>query len=312
MKKVSFFLLAASLLLAAACNKEGGQEEIVFPDPATKDVAVNIQFNKGEKLKVTLPDRSNPNDPNSVKTGVMVETDVLSIDLTEGNRYVLYIGDVETKAAGSQYAAVWTGHYTYAGGRYKMDGFGELSIENDSECLFQPVSVRAGEWTGTRLPVTVTPIKANGTIALNLARNWKVNSTYIKIEGGKNSISVSRNYDGCDLSKIAGDLKAKGAPLSDEDVAELSKYNLKEITFIGNNKLVMNLQGPKSFYGNWYVSGTSFNWELNDGNEIIANKVSGTVSFPGKGMALLVVSAGLTAEGENYTGTVEFSLSPVS
>ena len=65
MKKALFTLFAASLLMAAACEKDGGKT--AFPDPATKDVAVSIAFDKGEILKMNLPERAKASYPGSAK-----------------------------------------------------------------------------------------------------------------------------------------------------------------------------------------------------------------------------------------------------
>ena len=102
-----------------------------------------------------------------------------------------------------------------------------------------------------------------------------------------------------------------GFALSDQDVANLSGYAITELNFLGNNNMIMNLDGPASYFGSWEVNGTSFSWSLNNSNKLIDAKASGNISFPSNGQALLVANAVVNAGNEKYIGTIEFTLNTV-
>lgn len=312
MKKALFTLLAASLLMACGKNKD---VDVVFPEPATKADAVSITFDKGEDMKLELLERAKPNVPSSTIADQKVDLTVHSIDLTEDNRYVLYMTEKATKAIKGDVKLVWTGKYTRDGEVYKLERIGDI-IRKDDQSLIQfrpyegvtPVKADDGYIS---YAASINAFQALQTIAANLARNWTVASTYVNFSGGQPKVSISKSYKGCDLHEIGKDLKDKGFALSDQDVADLSGYAITELNFLGNNNLIMNFDGPASYFGNWEVNGTSFSWSLNNSNKLIDAKASGNISFPSNGQALLVANAVVNAGNEKYIGSIEFTLNTV-
>jgi len=313
MKKVLFTLLAASLLVACNKNKD---VDVVFPEPATKAAAVSIDFDKAEPMHLELLDRLKPSDPATTQPGKQVDLTIHDIDLTEDSRYVLYMEDKATKVAiDNKIKLVWTGKYKKEGDTYKLDGIGEITLVGVDKVGFRPaneVAVKGGDTY--EYTANITPINnALGTIGANLARNWKVESTYVKVQGGKNNVSVSQNFNnGCDLHEIARTLKEKNVSLSDADVAQLAGYKITELNFIGNGNMLMNFDGPESYYGTWTVSGNNISWELNDSNRLIAAKATGTVTFPSNGKAILVINADVSTGDEKYTGTIQLTIVQVN
>lgn len=310
MKKALFTLFAALLLLAVACEKEGGKR--LFPDPATKNEAVSIKFDRGEVLKMNLPDRAKASYPSSAIPDTSIPVEIAAIDLTESSRYVLYITKKANQAAPGKFVAVWTGKYTFSGDTYKLDGFGNISIKNNSRCLVDPLTTKAGGGTAIEIDATIVSFEASGVEAENLARCWKVNSTYIKLAGGSDNVSISKEFNGCDLHEIGSYLKSKGFTLSDSDIADLTGYNLDEIFIIGNGTMIMNFDGPDPYYGTWSVKGERFSWGLSDGNKFISATVTGSVSFPDNRQAVLLVDANVSTSNEKYTGSIGLTMSPVN
>ena len=304
-------LFAVSLLLATACGKETEPKKAVLPEPATKEVAVSLRFDKGEKLKVTATDRAKPNDPKSAIAGATVDLDIEGIDLTESSRYVLYICGVETKAVPATVTNVWLGRYAYQNGKYILEGFGTITLQENGTILFEPdtsVTLPSGEGSGV-FPASVTPIPpSSGDLASNLVRNWKVSTTYVKVQAGQDGLSISKSFDGCDLKVIAAYFQEKGAPLKEADIEALSGYRILEINFIGNQQMVLSFDGPESYYGAWNLSGDTFSWRLDDSNRFLAANATGSVSFPENGAPVITINVQITTSGETYTGIIEFTL----
>ena len=317
MKKALFTLFAASLLMSVACTKK--DVEVVLPEPATKAEAVSIDFNKGEDLKFELLERKKPNDPSSTIADQTVEVKVRSIDLAEGNRYVLYLDEKDTKATinPSTKMVIWMGRYTVVGqDQYKLDGLCQVTLDKGNGKVTiipdKDVAVKA-DTAEYEYAATITPIEATSTVAANLARNWKVKNTYVQIEGGKGDqkVTVKKNFVGCDLHEIGRTLKENKVGLSDADVAQLAGYNLTELNFLGNGNMIMNFDGPESYYGTWNVSGNTLTWEMNDSNKLLSAKATGTVSFPGNKSGQLLINADVASGDEKYTGTIRFDLEQV-
>jgi hypothetical protein len=308
MKKAIFTLFAASLLLVS-CNKGINPGDVVFPDPATKAYAMSVVFDMGEPLYLDLPERSVPNNPASTTSGKTSEVDIVGIDLTDDSRYALYIGDKNTKAGfPKKPTTVWMGKFQFTADVYQLEGFGDVYVKDSKTIVIRPKATKANQ-ESYELKATITKFAELSAAAANLARNWKVESTYIKVKGGKDNISASQSFTGCDLHAIARALKEKKVNLSDEDVDKLDGFEITELNFIGNNNVVMNFNGPESYYGTWTVSGNNITWELNNSNKLIAAKATGTVSFPSSNKAVLIMNAEVSHNDEKYAGTIEFTLS---
>lgn len=311
MKKILFSLFAVSLLMVG-CNKQPAEEEmIVLPDPSTKDVAMSIRFDKGEMLNLELPERAKPNDPDSAIPNQYVELTISAIDLTEDSRYVLYYAEKVTKTFSIDAKGVLMGSCDHLKGYVDLKGVGNLTVdEGGGKIKFD--DGQGGQQVA--LDATVQRIQTTSVVAANLARNWKVKSTYVKVEGGKEgqTASVSRNFVGCDLHEIARFIKEKNFPLSDADVAQLAGYNLTELNFIGNSNMIMNFDGPESYYGTWNVSGNTVTWEMNDSNLLLSAKATGTVSFSGNNSAQLLVNTDVAFGDGKYTGIIRFDLEQVN
>ena len=309
MKKALFTVLAASMFLTVGCIKDN--TVVVLPDPATKEQAVSIQFDKGQTLMMELPDREIPNDPSSAKPNSIEQVEIVAMDLSESNRYVLYIGEKNSKASAKP-QIVWMGKFKFNSGRYILDGFGDVLLKENNMVTVIPVSTKAdnGEIT---LPANVKPIiQQTYRSGANLARNWKVKSVYVKVVGGKNNVSAARNFDGCDLHSIASYLMDKNVPISQTDLDNLSGYSVSEINFIGNNDLIINFNGPQSYYGTWTIDGSgNFTWDLDNASNNVIAKATGSVSFPANANPILSVNVKINDNGEQYTGTAEFTLESV-
>jgi hypothetical protein len=290
MKKVLFILFAVSLFLTAACEKS----DPVYPDPATKKEAVIIKFNKGQVPQMTIS---------------KVDVTITEIDLTEASRFVLYV----TKDDGK--STVWMSKYAPQNETYNLQGFGNIELL-DGKVAIRPsagVTVRAESGVYT-YEATIMPMpQMNSATAANMARNWKVKSTFVKLEGGKadQKVSVSKSFVGCDLHEISRTLKENNIGFSDADVAKLAGYQLTELNFIGNSTMIMNFDGPESYYGSWILSGNTITWEINNSNALLSAKATGTISFPGNKSAQLLINTDVAAGDEKYTGTIRFDLEQI-
>ena len=319
MKKTLFTLFAASLLLTVACTKNDGTE-VVFPEPATKAEAVSIAFDKGEDLKLELLERIKPSEPASAQASQPVDVKISTIELTEGNRYVLYIDEATSKvAAGKQFAKVWTGKYICEKGTqiYKLEKFGEIELGKGSDEGFillrldKDLSVKASG-AEIKIAATITPITTIATVGANLSRTWKVASTHISVKGGKNEVNFSKGFTGCDLHEIGKYCKDMKVTLSDADLAALQGYKVQEMMLEGNNSIIITFDSKDPYYGSYTASGTSFSWSLNESNKMLSASATGTVGFPKNGQTDLVLNSTISAGNETYTGTFTFTLEQVN
>ena len=303
MKKVLFFLFSAALLLfAAGCDKDPQDNIPVFPDPATKDQAVSILFNKGEVLQLELPERIYGNG--TMTAGSPVKVSIPQIDLSEANRYILYIGN----------KTVWTGRYTYDSKNklYSLEDVGTIELK-EASCIVTPVKVRAALDGPVEVPATIIPLwkAATSVVMNNLSRTWKVASTYITVDGGKNNVSFSKGFNGCDFHEIGKYCKDMKVSLSDDDLASLQGYKVQEFMLEGNNSIIITFDSKDPYYGSYTANGNSFHWNLNDSNILLSATAVGAVSFPGNGVAELVMNSHISAGSEKYTATITMTLEPV-
>ena len=308
MKKALLPLLSAALLLfVAGCGGNVDPDDVVFPDPATKDQAVSIEFNQGEVLKLELPNRLG-------NSGEIVTVTIPQIDLSEANRYILLIDEQFTKANMGSIKAAWTGRYTFDrnANLYRLDGFGVISIK-DKLCKIEPTFVKAN-LPSYEIPANIKKIITSGNLMANLCRTWKVSSVHIKVQGGKNNVNFSKGFEnGCDLHEIGVFCKEKGVSLSDADIKALEGYKVSEILLEGNNNIIISFNAADAFYGTYSANGNSFSWKLTNSNQIIAANADGKVSFDKKAQtAELAMNTIVRGGGETYNAVFTFNLAPVN
>lgn len=314
MKKVLFTLLSASLMLAATgCNQKDDML-VEFPAPATKEQAVSLEFNQGEILHLELPARNLSGDSKDVKTtGETTSVKISSIDMSENNRYTLYIDGKNTKVPDKTPILIWTGHYIYnfETKEYEMDGFGKLSLK-EKGCRIQPLLSKASYGDPQEIAATIIKIITGSTAASNLARNWTVVSTQLTVEGGSDNINISRNFDGCDFKEMALYCKSKRVNLTDEDIARLEGFKVSNISIQGNNTLIIGFDDAQPFYGSYTLNGNNFTWELNDSNKLLSASATGSYSFTLNGHIKLSMTTSVSAKSETYSGTLGFDLAQVA
>ena len=314
MKKAFFTLCSVSLLLASAgCTQKNDVTDIEFAPPATKDLAVLVEFDKGEILHMELPNRDLSGKADKIKSGETASVDISSISMSEGSRYVLSIDGKATKASGLPTKTVWTGRfiYNFDSKEYELDGFGKLSLK-EKGCRILPAAVKAGYGDPIEISATITNIHTNDIVASNLSRSWKVLSTYISVKGGKNEVSISRGFDACDFHEIGVFCQSQNVNLSNDDLAALEGYKVDEIMLEGNNSIIITFDSREPFYGSYSSNGTSFSWSLNDSNKLLSASSNGVVGFPKNGQVELVMNSTVTAGDETYTGTITFTMGQVN
>lgn len=303
MKKTVFVALAATMFLTNSCFIKDNTV-VVLPDPDTKEQAVSIDFNQGQTLQMELPDREVPSKPSTAKPGNPVKLDIVGIDLSESSRYILYVNEIETKAI-TKAKLVWLGSYKFSNGRYVLEGFGDIVINESKSVTVFPASTKAegGEIT---IPASIVAIPAPTTRpAANLCRSWKITSMFIKVEGGKNKMSASRDFQGCNIYDVAKFIKDKGANISASELDKLVGYEVDELLFEGNNKVVLTFTGEDPYFGTWTMIGNDFTWTLDNSETEVLTKVNGTVDW---NKSTITLSVKVTSGEETYTGSAQLSV----
>ena len=231
------------------------------------------------------------------------EYEVLSIEFTEGSRYILRRRPVITSSSATKAESgveVVTGKFTLSGTKYLCQGAFEATIEpkgSDSAVI----SVN-GKTQTAAAQVTATPQTTNSN-KTNANRTWKVDNSIVSISG--TGISLEMGFKGCDLYEVARYAYENGAKV---DPSELSGYSITEIMFTGNNTMAISFAGQPSFYGEYTLNGKNISYRLTVGsNELLQTTANGTLTFPTDGKAILRLNSSL----KGYSGSIEFALTEV-
>ena len=298
MKRILFILAAAALVLplsSSSCQKQDvpTPQDVVMEPAKTADVAKVISF---ELVSGATPRYLN----NEGK-----EYDVLSIEFTEGSRYILRRRPVitsssATKALTISNVEVISGKFTLSCTKYLCHGDFEATVEpkgSDSAVI----SVN-GKTQTAAAQVTATPQTTNSN-KTNANRTWKVDNSIISISG--QGISLEMGFKGCDLYEVARYAYENGAKV---DPSKLSGYSITEIMFTGNNTMTISFTGQPSFYGEYTLNGNNISYRLTVGsNELLQTTANGTLTFPTDGKAILRLNSSL----KGYSGSIEFALTEV-
>ena len=296
MKRILFILAAAALILplsSSSCQKQDDPtpQDVVMEPAKTADVAKVVSF---ELVSGATPRYIS-------KEGK--EYDVLSIEFTEGSRYILRRRLVITASSVTKAESgveVVTGKFTESGGKYTCQGAFEATVEpkgSDSAAI-----TVNGKTQTAAAQVTATPQTTNSN-KTNANRTWKVDNSIINIYG--QGISLEMGFKGCDFFQVATYAYENGAKI---DPSKLAGYSITELIFTGNNTMNISFAGQPSFYGEYTLNGNNISYRLTVGsNELLQTTANGTLTFPTDGKATLRLNSSL----KGYSGSIEFALTEV-
>ena len=298
MKRFLLILAAAALVLplsSSSCQKQDDPtpQDVVMEPAKTADVAKVVSF---ELVSGATPRYIS-------KEGK--EYDVLSIEFTEGSRYILRRRPVTTassvtKALTISNVEVISGKFTLSGTKYLCHGDFEASVEPQAADLVA-IYVNGKEMT-FQATVAATPQTTNSN-KTNANRTWKVDNSIINIYG--QGISLEMGFKGCDLFQVATYAYENGAKI---DPSKLVGYSITELIFTGNNTMNISFAGQPSFYGEYTLNGNNISYRLTVGsNELLQTTANGTLTFPTDGKATLRLNSSL----KGYSGSIEFALTEV-
>lgn len=303
MKKSLLILTALSLAALPflfSCNKpdNGGEDvvEVVMPEPPTADAAIKIDF-----------PASNPPTYADTKG----EYEILSIEFTEANRYILTRKVIATKANVGDTEVV-IGSYTENNGSYQCQGesfSGQVNVGASSSGSGSDTKVdvkpsgeenQGKDYSGDA-KVTETPAPSSGDQS-NAVRNWQVNKVLISVKGKGLDISAPFT-NGCDLKEIASWAANNGVSGLKDRLSEFDGYKVKEVSFTGANTVTITFTGAntKAVNGNYSMNTTSktITFSLTEGNAFFHGSVSGSYEYPNDKTMNLVLNT--TVEGYNCT-----------
>ena len=296
MKRILLILAAAALVLplsSSSCQKQDDPtpKDVVMEPAKTADVAKVVSF---ELVSGATPRYIS-------KEGK--EYDVLSIEFTEGSRYILRRRLVITASSVTKAESgveVVTGKFTESGGKYTCQGAFEATVEpKGSDSAVITVN---GKTQTAVAQVTATPQTTNSN-KTNASRTWKVDNSIINIYG--QGISLEMGFKGCDLFQVATYAYENGAKI---DPSKFVGYSITELIFTGNNTMNISFAGQPSFYGEYTLNGNNISYRLTVGsNELLQTTANGTLTFPTDGKATLRLNSSL----KGYSGAIEFALTEV-
>lgn len=285
MKKSLLFLAALSFVAIPflfSCNKpdngEDPEEEIVMPEPPSKDAAVKIIFPADDLPKYVD------------KAG---EYEILQIEFTEANRYILQRRVTATKAN--------VGDIEWIMGSYTTGANGDYHCQGDS--FSGDVNVGSSSGSSGNASVGVNPTgegnennNYNGNANVqdtqapasqdqsNAVRNWEVKAVQVHVSG--KGIDIKKTFNnGCDLYGMAEWASNEGSIGGLKNrLSELQGYKVKEVTFTGDNTFSISFTGAntKAVRGNYTMNTTAktVNFTLPEGNAFFHGSVPGSYTFP--------------------------------
>lgn len=298
MKKIIIMLAAAVMMLPlASCNKQDqpAPKEVVMEPAATTEVAQIISFEDAPGENPVYLD---------LKKDIKYE--VLSIEITEGSRYIMRRKPVitesnsvsATKAGGA--IEIVVGKLAFIDGKLVCTGSFVATIEIKTGIA--TISVEGGSAKSYAAAVT-KPAGSGSTQNTNASRTWGVASSIINISGG--GIGVQTGFKGCDFHEIAQFAKNAGANLDPEKVAG---YSITEIIFTRQKTFSISFSGGATFYGTYQLNGENVSCSITSGaSDIVGQSASGTLTFPAKGKAVLSLSTTV----KNYSASVEFEMNEI-
>jgi len=270
----------------------------------------------------------------TTQTGeVAPRKEFLSIEFTEGGKYIITLIEVEAKKVGD--LSYLTGTYeTNDGTSYNLTGdtasdfTGTITVETSQENPEEVTVTVEGtttttvvdEGTGEEKDVVVT---VSGTdesateqetieetdLNVTLARTWKVDRVSIFADVNGATVSVTRND--CDLPALAKELNQKGKLGIEE--SKLDGFVVKDIIFTRAKTFAIEFSGQEPFVGEFELSpeGT-FHYEFSGsvGNSVLSAKADGKVEWNAEDKQLeFTIKPELSGASKGYKGTVFFYLS---
>lgn len=277
MKKALLLLALSALMVPAfvACNKDDKTDvtQKELPAPKYQEQAQKLTFSEGSKYE--------------------------SIELTESGRFIAVLrsnpSSVQTKASDP---IVITGTYTVNGKTYKLEGIGDMTVEEGASGSNVTVTI-----DGDTVTATVEEPKDDP-----LYRTWAIAQARFKVTGsGLGDAGVSyTTKNGCNLEEVADYLKDNGVNF---DETEYAGYNVKTITISGCGGFLVEFTGVNPYVGESIFSGSAFSYDLNvqGGSNLFNVKGNGTVAYD-SGYCVLTLMNKISGNSNEYSAVVTFWL----
>ena len=286
MKKVFVYVMGLAALLAVSCNNK---DNSTTPGaPATQELAQVLKF-------------SNP-----VQIG---DYAFQSIELTEASRYIAEY--TESKASAG--ASIRYGKYTYFNGTFNLDGLGSLKVEG-SKVTINP-SFAGG--SAVEAQATVTRSSAKDQSAVNACRNWTITKIVFDVSGKTKegqTIGGSKMLNKLDMKEIAEYAKSWGLAITDEEMAKMAKYSVKEICMTSAGSCVVAFTGTDThpFYADLNLNGSNFTFSFSQEDIPILSggKFSGTLSFSGNS-CIISGKANVVYKESTFEASLDMALTEV-
>lgn len=291
-KLIALFAVAAMVLpLATACNPDDKPtKEVVMQPGPTAESAMVVSF------------EASPQKPHFENKGQNLE--VVGIEFTESGRYFLVcqplLAESATKTgiSGNSRTLVLIAKFDEiaAGKNYKLRAPFDATIEIRDKAVKITRNNDSAEY-----PAVISKPTTSGVPATNIARAWKVDGCYLKVNG---KVSVERGFTGCDFHEIAQFLKDNDVKI---DPSELVGYKIEEFDFTGSNTMVISFSNAYTFYGDYTLNGENISYKFTviHNDDILNANASGTLTFPADKKAELQLNTVI----DGYKGQITFNLS---
>lgn len=295
MKKQIVILSLALLAVMPAvfsCNKNTTPDttpEVVMSDPATKTAAKTVEFKTGDL----------PKYEDSKAT-----YEVLSIEFTEGGRYIMKRRVTAVKSAVGDIEVI-VGTYTESNGNYNMSGVGNVSVASDNKTVEWKPSGEENKDNQTTTEASVKATTTANTDENNIARTWSVQNCLLHVNG--NGVAIEKGFNGLNLEEIAKYAAENGVNQLKNKLDRVKGYNTANVLFTGDNTFCISFTGANAIEGsyNMNVTAKKFTYNFTEGsNPFFHGSGSAEYDFPAD--KKLYVAMSLTLEG--YNGTLEMNL----
>ncbi|MBR6346747.1 MAG: hypothetical protein IKR69_05090 [Bacteroidales bacterium] len=321
MKKIFAFisLAAVAAVIAVSCNTKDKKDSSAdtLPTPSLEKYSFKVNFNE-PRPEIPLPNvkpdgnhfNGNAELSGDAHTGKLVGLEAMNDGTWNAD---IKAKDSEENESDFNFSGKFDvqGKKVSVGDILTLAQFGTLEIKslNGSSISFSFTPLGGGS------PITldgmlVSELNADSSLLADIARGWKVEKTFVTVKSDALPAGgIGGEYSGCDIPKIAKDLKEKGLKIDDRKVSykvtgiSLSKFGTIRIYLSNDDVIEGSIKSG--------ISGGLFDYSFDvfdNDNPVLSANGNGTVKIVKSKLNLELSGTLHDNEKKDYEAIVKFIL----